>query len=572
MVTGDYMLYSTHIKIAKLALETLTETEIDHISRSQFIKGSIHPDFDLYYRGIKHQFGESISVVNALLHEVMEQSMSRYTRGFKMGIIAHFLADYMCSYHSNPHFSRRNFATHLIYEQRLHSLTKGLTGLDFDLFQSKTAGDLLVEVADFITDHMQAKSISMIDDFKNASSLIHHFVKIVLNHVVKNQASTPYLEAPMRVAIFTDTYYPQINGVSNTIFHYIQYLEEQQIPYVIISPLYQQKLIDKEQGYQIVRVRSVSFLLYKEAKIALPKRKEMKRLIDEFKPTVIHAMTEFTIGLTGVRYGRQHKIPVVSNYSTHFADHLKHFKLGWFIRPIKRYLSWFHRQASMTTCPSHHADQYLTSLGIKKTYIFGRGIQHDAFSPTFRDNRWRKQFGDQPFIYLYVGRISVEKELHLALEAFQRIKKREHRVVFVIVGDGPKKTIYEKQYPDVHFTGYLTGKALSMAYASSDVFVFPSSTETFGNVVLEAMASALPVIVANEGGVLENVKNMHNGMIANQQDVESYERLMLLYYVNRQHHQAMKNQALSDIKDKHWHKIFHHQLLLYRDLISASGG
>jgi glycosyltransferase involved in cell wall biosynthesis len=558
------MIYLTHAKIAELVLSRIPKHAITYISRTEFIKGSKHPDFDLSYRSMKHTFEGSIGVVRDLFLDVTTHKMSRYARGFKMGIIAHFLADYMCSYHSNPFYNRKNLTIHVRYEQKLHEISKSVSTYDDMLFQATHIDDFIEEIANFIVQFKNNQELSMLDDLNQALSLVHHMVHLVMNQIVPEDIVSDQQDVSQRVAIFTDTYYPQINGVSNTIYHYMKYLEDTHIPYVLISPQYKERMIDKEMGYDIIGIKSMSFFLYKEARIAVPNSKRLFRILDDFKPTVIHAMTEFFIGYKGLKYGKINKLPVVSNYSTHFVSHLGYTKLRVFQKPLNRYLTWFHNQAQLTTCPSSNTQEYLKTMGIKQTSVFGRGIYMDQFSPKYRDHSWRKQFGEHPFIYLYVGRISSEKELPLALDAFSKMKALYDDIVFVVVGDGPKKSIYEKQYKDVIFAGYHTGDMLSKLYASSDIFVFPSPTETLGNVVLEAMASGLPVIVANQGGVLENVKHFQNGMIATNQDVESYYNHMVTYYMDRKHYEAIQKQALADMKQKQWPLIFKKQIQSYK--------
>ncbi|MDA0871687.1 MAG: glycosyltransferase [Firmicutes bacterium] len=560
------MIYQTHVQIAETILKELNPFSRTYISSKEFIKGSNHPDYDLYYRFIKHQYEGSIGVVRDLLIEVTTKKLSRYERGFKMGIVAHFLADYMCSYHSNPYYSRKNLATHIRYEQKLHKETKDVSIFDETLFKSKDIDGFIVEIADFILINMHTIEISKREDLKRAMSIVNHMVQLVLNIIMPQKELQNSDHTQTRIAIFTDTYYPQINGVSNTVYHYMKYLETQYIPYVLICPKYKSLMEDKEVGYHIVRVKSISFPFYKESKVAFPNKKKLNQLLEDFKPTNIHVMTEFSIGHFGLKYGKKHHIPVVTNYSTHFVSYLDYLKLGFLKKPLKKYVSWFHNQSRITTCPSSETKKHLQSIGIEKTTIFGRGIYTDQFSPQFRSDAFRHQFHTQPFIYLYVGRVSGEKELHLGLEAFTMMKKTMDQIVFLVVGDGPKKAAYEKQYKDVHFLGYKTGEELSMIYASSDVFVFPSPTETLGNVVLEAMASGLPVIVANQGGVLENVKHLQNGMIASKQDVESYYEHMKTYFDDQHHFRLTRSQALEDVKKKSWQDIFKDQLNMHQSL------
>jgi glycosyltransferase involved in cell wall biosynthesis len=557
-----FMIYQTHVHIAELVLKSLNTFQKTYISSSEFIKGSNHPDYDFKYRRIKHQFEDSLDSIRKLLKEVTTESMSRYERGFKMGIVAHFLADYMCSYHSNPYYVKKNLAVHIRYEQKLHALTLDTQFFDKDLFHSQNIDTMLIDIAQFITSHKQTVEISAIDDFRHALSLVYRMVHMCLDQIVPTTILDTY--NPTKIVIFTDTYYPQINGVSNTIYHYTKYLEQQHIPYLLVAPKYDNKTHHFEESPHIIRIRSFSFMFYKESKMALPNVYKLNQIIADFKPTNIHVMTEFFIGHFGLRFGKKHNIPVVSNYSTHFVTYLDYLKLKIFKKPLTKYVTWFHNQASLTTCPSHETKTHLQVMGIKRVSLFGRGIHTQQFSPTFRDATFRRTFHENPFIYLYVGRVSAEKELELGLEAFRQLKKTFDHVIFLVVGDGPKKELYQNLYPEVNFLGYLVKETLSKVYASSDVFVFPSPTETLGNVVLEAMASGLPVIVANQGGVLDNVKHLENGMIAHEQSVEAYYEHMKTYLLDHQHYKMTQQHALKHVKKKSWKTIFNDQIQMHQ--------
>lgn len=565
------MIFATHVKIASLVLEHLNPQEIMYVSRTQFIKGSNHPDYDLYYRSFGHYFSDSKDIILTTLQDLMSKPRSRYDRGFTLGIVAHFMADYMCSYHSNPHYRSMNLAKHIFYEQQLHSKTKHIETFDDQLFVATSPEELINTISKFIDEHMQDPIIDMELDFQRALSLVYAMVKMVLREVVP--AFVPIHtgdDTPLRVAIYTDTYYPQINGVSNTIFHYIEYLRREHIPYVLISPKYKQIMTEKVKDHDIIRIPSIPYVLYKDARISLVNKRSLSRLIDDFNPTIIHVMTEFFIGHAGLQYGKERNIPVITNYSTHFVDYLRYMGIGLFQKPLTSYVKWFHQQSTQTTCPSHSTFEHLQSIGIHNTTIFGRGIHTKDFSPSYRSHQWRQQFSDSPFIYLYVGRVSAEKEIDLALTAFASIKKRHPHTEFVVVGDGPKRATYEREFPMVHFLGYKTGKELSMIYASSDVFVFPSATETLGNVVLEALASCLPVITANAGGVLENVKHMQNGMIAQSQTPQAYAEWMELYLMNKAKLIETKTNAYEGIKEKTWQRIFQTQITKYQHIIKEA--
>ena len=560
------MIYQTHVQIATQILKRLDSTSLLHISKKEFIRGSNHPDYDLQYRLIKHEFYASKDTVKELLEALTTKPMSRYERGFQMGIVAHFFADYMCSFHSNPYFKSKNLATHILYEQKLYSLTKDSNVYDRKLFTSSSVDELFDEIEEFIHTHMNEQVISHHQDFKRALALVEHMVHMVLEHTIPKQLVEKGYDNSLRVAIFTDTYFPQINGVSNTIYHYIKYLKQERIPYILICPKYEDTMSEKEDGYEIVRVPGIPLPFYKEAKITFPNSKELFRHLDDFIPTAIHIMTEFMIGQVGIRYGKTNNIKVATNYSTNFVTYLDYLGLGFLRKPAIHHITSFHQQASVTTVPSHQTKKTLLDMGITNIEIFGRGIHTNVFSPDHRRDSFRERFHEEPFIYLYVGRISAEKQLDLTLAAFEQIRFHHKNAFFLVVGDGPKRKDYESQYPSATFMGYKTGQELSKIYASSDVFVFPSATETLGNVVLEAMASGLPVITANKGGVLDNVKHLYNGLIAKEQTELAYYEHMSSYLFDQQHLRKSRTNALKHVKTRSWSSIFKNQVKLLRTL------
>jgi len=251
----------------------------------------------------------------------------------------------------------------------------------------------------------------------------------------------------------------------------------------------------------------------------------LNKKMDKFQPDVIFLMTEFTIGLSGLIYGNKHNIPVISNYSTNFGTILKSYKLGVLEKPLDKYISWFHNEARLTLTPSRESEKVLHKLGVKSTDIFGRGIDYHRFSPDYYSKNLRVELGiDDKIVMLYVGRISPEKDLDILRGAMDKLneKYKEH-IALLMTGDGPMKDELEKTMPDnVIFTGYKKGQDLARIYASADIFAFPSSFETFGNVVLEALASGTPALGVDQGGVKSIIEHGHTGYLARAKDVDSF--------------------------------------------------
>lgn len=326
----------------------------------------------------------------------------------------------------------------------------------------------------------------------------------------------------MRIAIFTDTFLPQINGVTNTLRRLGDWLEASDHDYIFITPDQKQ---EGDMPYNIEKFFSAPFLLYPECRLSVPNIFRMTKRLDCFKPDILFLMTEFSMGLAGLRYGQKNGIPVVSNYSTNFNTIVKAYKLGIFEKTLDKYIGWFHNEADLTVTPSQASKEVLTKLGVYRTAIFGRGIDAHKFSPSHRSEALRKTLGiEYKIALLYVGRISLEKDIDILRDTMHRLNEtHKDKISLVMVGEGPMKGEMEKTMPDnVIFTGYKKGTALSEIYASCDLFAFPSSFETFGNVVLEAYASGLPVVGVNKGGVTASIDHDRSGYLAEARDVASF--------------------------------------------------
>ena len=242
--------------------------------------------------------------------------------------------------------------------------------------------------------------------------------------------------------------------------------------------------------------------------MAAPGRQRALDVIERWKPTLIHSATEFGVGLGGLIAARETRVPFVTSYHTHFTAYLRHYKLsaldaiGW------PFLRWFHNAGRRTFAPSEIVRKELEEHGFHGTRVWSRGVDVSRFHPSWRSRALRAQLGatDDTVLVVYVGRIAPEKGIDVALEGMRQVLSRAEpgRVAFALAGDGPAEERCRREAPKgAVFTGKLSGRPLSEFYASADVFVFPSITETFGNVVLEAMASGLALIAPDWGATTE---------------------------------------------------------------------
>lgn len=362
----------------------------------------------------------------------------------------------------------------------------------------------------------------------------------------------------MRIAYFTDTYLPQINGVTNTLGKLGNYLTANNIKHMVFAPEYTAEP-EISSPSPACRFKSISSGIYPECRLSIPFYPNFCRLVDKFKPDLIHLVTPMGIGLAGLRYARENNIPLVSSFHTNFDVYLKYYRLEYIEDIIWNYFRWFHSFCRINFCPSQDTMETLSNKGIENLKIWSRGIDTNTFNPFYRDLNLRKKLNSRDKIsFLYAGRLAAEKDLDILSQSIKNIVNiYPGRARFILVGDGPLAcSLRDNLGEDVIFTGYLKGRELSAMYASADVFVFPSSTETLGNVVLEAMASGLPVVAVNSGGVKENVIHNYNGILCKPRDVESFTCGISEFLNNTALISSIGANARQYTLTKTWNKIF----------------
>jgi len=327
----------------------------------------------------------------------------------------------------------------------------------------------------------------------------------------------------LRVAIFTGNYNHIQDGVSLTLNRLVAYLEEKEIPVIVFGPTVDEPEINHEGEF--VSVPSVPVPGRQEYRITVGFPESAQNRLREFNPTLIHLATPDLLGFRAMRWAQANDIQIVSSYHTHFTSYLKYYNmemlkvLGW------KYINWFYSQCKHIYVPSPSMADELNDKGIDEGIrIWARGVNTDDFNPSFRDMEWRRSVGlkDDERVVTFVSRLVWEKNLQTFVDTIKRLQKMRTDVRAMIVGDGPAKKELEHMLPEAHFTGFITGNDLSRAYASSDVFLFPSETETFGNVTLEAMSSGLPCVVADATGSRSLVESGVNGLLAPPRDTTAF--------------------------------------------------
>ena len=300
----------------------------------------------------------------------------------------------------------------------------------------------------------------------------------------------------LRIGIVSETYTPEINGVARTLERFVTCLAHSGHQIDLIRPT--QGHFDSRADLSVARttlVPGIHIPFYKDLRIGWPLNFRTATNWEQEPPDVLYIATEGPLGLAAMRLARRLNIPVVSGFHTNFPNYADHYRIG-FLRPlILAYLKTFHNRANATLVPTRGLKEDLTKKGFRNLHVLGRGIDLTLFSPEQRSIPLRRNWGveNDSLAVLYVGRLAAEKNLQLALKAFTRMQEANPAARFILVGDGPLRKKIAAERPDLIVAGPQTGRRLAKHYASADVFLFPSLTETFGNVTLEALASGLAV-------------------------------------------------------------------------------
>lgn len=324
----------------------------------------------------------------------------------------------------------------------------------------------------------------------------------------------------MKVAMYAGTYLKEQDGVAKTLYEFVDTLLSHDIEVAIWSPTITPQ---EKDGLTLNKIPSIPLIVYPVYRISLW-TPGIRKAIDNFKPDIIHTSTPDLLGLKFLKYGKKKGIPVVTSYHTDFISYLKYYHAGFLSKPLVRYLRWFYSSCNRTLSPTEEIRSKLNGMGIHNVRIWGRGIHTDIYSPEKRSEELRKRWGaEDSLVILYSGRFVWYKDLDVYMGVYRKFKEDGFRnVKFVLAGDGPIKQDLKKAMPDAIFPGYLGKEELSRVYASSDIFLFPSTTETFGNVVQEAIASGLPSVVSDVGGCQEIVRKSKAGFVAGAKDPDDF--------------------------------------------------
>jgi glycosyltransferase involved in cell wall biosynthesis len=376
---------------------------------------------------------------------------------------------------------------------------------------------------------------------------------------MKVTAPSPAITGQRHITIVSETFPPEVNGVANTLRYLCEELVRRGHYVSVVRPGQKQ---EDSAGFeaaphlchQALRVTGLPIPGYSDLRFGIPAPGRLARLWRKQRPDAVYVATQGPLGVSAVSAARRLGIPVSSGFHTNFHSYSQYYGAGWLEALLCRYGQWFHNRTAVTLVPTRKTMVTTQGMGINPVALWSRGVNCNLFSPAKRSQALRESWGLklEDTAILYVGRLAAEKNLQLAVSCFERLKSLHPTARFVLVGDGPMRHRLAERHPDYLFAGIQRGEQLAEHYASGDLFLFPSKTDTFGNVVTEAMASGLAVVAFDDAAAREHIRHGDNGMKASLEDNEAFVSHALRLIDQPTFTRRIRTQARLDALDLDW--------------------
>jgi glycosyltransferase involved in cell wall biosynthesis len=360
----------------------------------------------------------------------------------------------------------------------------------------------------------------------------------------------------LSIALVTETYAPEVNGVAMTLGRLTAGMTSRGHRVRIVRPRQLGETSGPAENGQLL-TPGLPIPGYPELRFGLPAGNHLWQTWRAELPDIVHIATEGPLGHSALSAARRLGIPVVSTFHTNFHVYSKHYGVGWLRGSIERYLRWFHNRTATTLVPTPALAHELGQRGFRDVGVLSRGVDTRLFNPGRRSDALRMQWGAGPddLVAIVVSRLAPEKNLDLALRAFAALREKLPTARMVCVGDGPVRAALERRYPDCLFAGTRLGEDLAAHYASADLFLFPSMTETYGNVVSEALASGLPVVAFDHAAASSLVKNGINGQRVTPGDAQAFVMAVSELARHPDLLSAMRTAAPDSVRHLDWERI-----------------
>jgi len=357
----------------------------------------------------------------------------------------------------------------------------------------------------------------------------------------------------------TETFPPEVNGVAMTLGRIVEGLLRRGHAVQLVRPRQaSESTIPAPVGLDEVLCHGIQLPTYKELRFGLPIKSRLVKIWQAKRPDIVHVATEGPLGWSAVAAARKLKLPVTSSFHTNFHSYSQHYGMGLLKTPIESYLRKLHNLTEATMVPTKALMQELQGRGFKNVSLLSRGVATDHFSPAKRSQSLRESWGaspDEPVV-LFVSRLAMEKNVGLAISAFRAIKLQLPGAKLVFVGDGPMRKQLEESCKEAIFAGVRKGEDLAAHYASGDLFLFPSLTETFGNVVPEALASGLAVLSYAKAAAKELIATGQNGVLVSPGEELEFVNAAVELATNLNKQKQVRQAAAASVAHLGWEAIY----------------
>lgn len=362
----------------------------------------------------------------------------------------------------------------------------------------------------------------------------------------------------VKIVLVTETFPPEVNGVAMTLNRVVEGLQARGCELEVVCP----RRSDRDDffagaAFSLQMVPGLPIPRYDDLRFGLPAKGKLQRRWKTLKPDLIHVATEGPLGWSAIRAARRLGIPYITTFHTNFHAYGSHYGYGFLQKTVLGWLRGIRRHAEATFVPSEALKEELAAVGFEKLSVLGRGVDTQLYNPAKRDAELRLSWGvgeDTP-VALYVGRVAGEKNIPLTFEAYLAMRETLPDLKLVVVGDGPERKRLERAHPEAHFAGMRRGEDLARHYASGDCFLFGSTTETFGNVVTEAMASGLAVLTYDYAAGHKYIRDGENGALAPFNDSGAFLDRARQLAKNRSQWPSMRENARTTALDISWDRI-----------------
>ena len=385
----------------------------------------------------------------------------------------------------------------------------------------------------------------------------------------------PLPRPSLRVAVVTETYPPEVNGVALTVQQLVLRLQARNHAIQLVRP--RQPAGDGATGNGAsdeLLGRGLPIPRYPQLRLGLPMKRVLLSHWSQRRPDLVHVATEGPLGWSALQAARKLRLPVSTDFRTNFHAYSRHYGVGWLRQPIAAYLRKFHNLAHCTMVPTPELQRELGAMGFERLLVVARGVDTERFSPARRSAALRAQWGvapDQPVV-LSVGRLAPEKNLDLLVSSWRAMRQVCPVLKLVVVGDGPERAALQQACPDALLVGALHGDGLAQHYASADLFVFTSLTETYGNVTPEALASGLALLAFDYAAAAELVRHGDNGLLAPFGDAAAFVRRAADLAANPMLAQHLRERARSTTLAQDWSQIVGQVEAVWEQLLRQRGG